>query len=95
MKSIAAQSLSDAFYLSDVSYEINEIFNLRRIQFLQKKYGINMEIYVKCPKKGSEKLYVPLKKKHPKNLCVLIKSNPETSYTVLENFEIIQVWDRK
>ena len=93
MKSIPVNTLSDGFYLMKISYQMNEIFTPRRIQFLQTKYEVNIEIHTKCPEKGSDKYYVPLKRKFAKTLCILLSNEPLTSRSIMEKFQIIQ--DRK
>ena len=90
MKQIPAKTLSDALYILKIPYEINEIFTPRRIQFLQKKYEVNIEIHIKCEEKGSEKFYLPLKQKFAKTLCIVIPKEPLTSHSIMENFQIIQ-----
>ena len=93
MRSVKMRSLNDAFYIFDIGSTVYEPFVTSRIQYLQKKYQTNIEIHVKCREKGSKKFYVPAKKKFLSTLCLLIDSNPRTSKSLIEYFELIN--DRK
>ena len=93
MKTVLVRSINDGFFLFNIRSKDYEVLTPRRLQFLQKKYKINIEIHFKCSENGSKKFYVPAKKNHEVTLCILLEEVPKTSRSILENFEIIN--DRK
>ena len=93
MKIVQVGSLNDAFYLVNMEITEFEPFTSSRLQHLQKKYKVNLEVHIKCASQGSEKFYVPLKKRFDKTICLLLDKRPRTSKSLIENFGVVN--DRK
>lgn len=90
MHKISVRTLNDAFHILGLESTTFEVFTSKRLQYLQKKFEINIEVFIKSEEKGSEKFYLPLKKKYSTTICLLLSSMPKTSSSIIENFEIIQ-----